>query len=672
MRAGYRRPVSGDRRRFGRAAAAIAVVALPVAVALVLYAPVRDFPFVDWDDTLTVVENPIVAEGLSGAGVRLAFEPWFANWAPLTWLSYALDRSVAGENPGAHHVVNVLWHAATAALLAFVLVSAGAARAPALFVALVFAVHPLRVESVAWISERRDVLSGFFFVATVGAWLAYARRPGAARYAVVLLALILGLLSKATGVTLPFVLLLLDFWPLGRLGDAAARRRAVVEKVPLLVIAAGVAWLAADAQRASGAVSSLAGIPLDVRAGNALVSYAWYLEKAFWPTHLAAFYPHPLRLPGADAIGTAGFVLVAVTLAALLLARRRPWWIVGWLWFVGTLVPMIGLVQVGMQAHADRYAYIPLIGLQVAVAFEAWAWLGRARAGRALYAVATAGIVLALGAVARTQIELWRDTETLFTHALAVTDENYLAHEKVGRARLTAGDTDAAMRHFGEALRINPRWPETRAGMGEALWKSGLRDEAIWNYREAVRLSPHDPVLRQHLVRAVLDRGWTDDAIREAQAGLAATGSKTPSPRLTGLLGAAQARRGEELQAEGQDAAAIAAYRAALGAQPDAIVVRNNLAWLLASAPDPALRAPAEALRLAEEAAEATQHRNGSVLDTLAVALAANGRFEEAVATLDAALAQIPPAEAARAEGMRVRRDAFARSAAAASGGMPE
>ena len=229
---------------------------------------------------------------------------------------------------------------------------------------------------------------------------------------------------------------------------------------------------------------------------------------------------------------------------------------------------------------------------------------------------------------ARAQIEVWRDTETLFAHALAVTEENYLAHEKVGRARLAAGDTDAAMRHFGEALRINPRWPETRAGLGEALWNRGMRDEAIWNYREAVRLDPRDPVLRQHLTRALLDRGWTDDAIREAQAGLAAAAADAPSPRLEALLAAAHARRGEELQGEGRDADAIAAYRAALRSQPDALVAKNNLAWLLAASADASLREPAEALRLADAAAEATQRGDAGVLDTLAVSLAANGRFD--------------------------------------------
>jgi tetratricopeptide (TPR) repeat protein len=651
--------VSGDRRRFGPTAAALAVVALPFAVALVLYAPVREFPFVDWDDGHSVVENPILAHGLSLEGIRMAFEPWFANWIPLTWLSYALDRAVAGEGAGAHHVVNVLWHAATAALLGHVLVRAGAARMAALCVALVFAVHPLRVESVAWVSERKDVLSGFFFVATVGAWLAYGRRPSAARWAATLVALVLGLLSKSTGVTLPFVLLLLDFWPLGRLGSGRARVRAVAEKIPFFAIAAATAWMTAIAQREGGAVSSLAGIPLDVRAANAVMSYAWYLEKAFWPTGLAAFYPHPLVLPPADAIGRASFGLAAATLAALLLAGRRPWWIVGWLWFLGTLVPMIGLVQAGMQARADRYAYLPLIGLQIAVTFEAWAWLGRSRTGRAAFATATAAATIALGVVARAQIEVWRDTETLFTHALAVTDENYLAHEKVGRARLAAGDTEGAMRHFGEALRINPRWPATRAGLAEALWARGLRDEAIWNYREAVRLDRRDPVLRQHLTRALLERGWTDDAIREAQAGLAAAAREKPSPRLEALLATAQARRGEELQGEGRDRDAIAAYRAALRARPEAIVAKNNLAWLLAASDDASLHEPAEALRLAEAAAEATQRSDASVLDTLAVALAANGRFEEAVAELDAALALLGPAAPERVAALRARRDAF-------------
>jgi tetratricopeptide (TPR) repeat protein len=692
---------------------------LVFAIAVFAYAPSLRHDFVDWDDAAFVTRNPMFADGLSTETVRRAFEPYEANWIPLTWLSLAVDHALFGDAPAGYHAENALWHAATAALLLVALARSTGALAPAVFVALCFALHPLRVESVAWVAERKDVLAGFWFVTAIALWLAYGRKPTAGRYVAAVAAGVASLLSKPTAVTLPFVLLLLDFWPLARVGGRSARLRALVEKAPLFALAAVVAVLTYDAQREGGAFASLERVPFDVRAGHAVVSYLWYAEKAFWPTGLAAFYPHPRVMPSADALGFAAFVEVAVTIAVLALARSRPWLCVGWLWFLGMLVPMIGLVQVGLQAHADRYAYLPLVGLEIAVAFEAWAWLGRARVGRVVYAAAAGAMALALGVALRAQLATWRDTETLFTRALAVTTDNFLALERVGHARLAAGDADAALARFTEALRIEPGWVDARAGMAEALWRRGDHDEALWNYREAVRTAPANPRLREQIARALIELGWYDEAILQLRRGIHVADAHQ-APLLRAVLAVALARRGDldaarkqaeraladdpgladaqrvlgplrlaagdapgaeqalraalaagpddaalrdelgdALLRQGREVEAIAQYRAALALQPDLAGAANDLAWLLATARDRAQRDPVEALRLAEQAVAATGRRDAGLLDTLAVAQAANGRFEDAVATLDAALALLPAGAADAAE-MAERRTRFA------------
>ena len=701
--------MAAERRR-------LLVAALVFVAALWVYAPVRQLGFVDYDDDVYVTENPHLADGFGWDDVRRAFaEPYETNWIPLTWISLGVDRALYGTSPTGYHVTNALLHAASAALLCVALANATGALAPAAFVAALFAVHPLRVESVAWVSERKDVLSGFFFVLTLLAWVAWARRPGVARYGAVLVAFSAGLLAKAVGVTLPFVLLLLDFWPLARhhplarIGSppyAGERKhrvgRLLLEKVPLLGLAAAIAFVTLSVQQQRGATAWFAELPLQSRVENAVVSTAWYAQKTFWPTELAVFYPHPGAEIPADAVGRALFALLAASLLALALARRRPWLLVGWLWFLGMLVPMLGLVQVGMQSRADRYAYLPVIGLQIAVAWEAWAWLGGRRAGRAVAAVVAGAVLVALSVATRGQLATWRDTTTLFEQALRTTRDNFIAHDKLGRAYLRAGDFDGAIEQLSAALRIEPGWPEPRASLGEALLRKGRVDEAIWNCREAVRLDPASVGLRVHLAHILLGAGWVDDAILELREALRRDDGLRAA-RIHGLLGLALARRGDTaramaqlqqaieldpsaatpranlgalllqqgdavgaerelraalgaaagqaelhsalgdaLRSQGRDAEAIGEYRAALRAQPHQQGAANNLAWLLAAAADPALRAPDEALRWADVAAAATQHRDASVLDTLAVSQAAVGRFAEAVETLDLALALVP------------------------------
>jgi len=691
------RAVSEDRRarRLDRSALVIVLAVVVFAVAAWAYAPSFQYGLLDWDDAEYVTANPVLALGVSRAALERAFEPHDGNWIPLTWLSLAAERAVFGDDPRVHHATNVLLHAATAALLLLVLARATGAAAPAAFVALSFALHPLRVESVAWIAERKDVLSGLFFVAALGAWVAYARRPGVWRYALAFVAGVASLLSKPTAVTLPFVLWLLDFWPLARLDGRRARWRAFAEKIPFFAAAAVSSVATFRAQGAAGAFDPLGDLDLSVRLGNAVTSYLWYAEKAFRPMGLAVFYPHPGVAPSGDAIGATLFGAIAITIAVIALAKRRPWLLVGWLWFLGMLVPMIGLVQVGMQAHADRYAYLPLLGLEIAVAYEAWAWLGRFRAGRVVYVAATAAVALALGASMRAQLVHWRDTETLFRRALAVTTDNYVAYERVAATRLAAGDADEAIRLYGEALRLQPSWPMARDGLARALWVRGRHDEALWNHREAVRLDPADGTLRLNLARALLELGWSDEAVHVLRAGVR-RGRDSRVPELRAVLAHELARRGDleaarkqaqravdadpsladtrlllarlrvlegdGAQRERRDAEAVAAYRAALAADPALPDALNNLAWLLAASHDAAVRDPAEALRLAEAAATASQRRDANVLDTLAVALAANARFDAALATLDEARALLPDDAAAERSALDERRARFAAS----------
>ena len=713
--------MSGDRTRLLAAAAL-------VAATLALFAPARHYDFVDYDDDAYVTANPHLAPSASALR-RTLFEPYYDNWIPLTSLSLQLDHALFGLEPGGYHATNVVLHAAAAAALYGALLAMTAAPGASAFAAAVFAWHPQHVESVAWVSERKDVLSGLFFMLAIGAWAGYARRPGPARYALALAMVALGLLAKPMGVTLPFVLLLLDFWPLGRLGDPAAPgrlaavrvRRAIVEKLPMLPLALAIAAITYLAQGKGGAMSTLDAIPLGVRIENALVSYVAYLRQAAWPTGLAVFYPYPSEpLPAWQWLG-AGAALAALTAGALAARRRRPWLTVGWLWYLGTLVPMLGIVQVGMQSRADRYMYVPQIGLSIALAWEVRARVAGRPALRRAVALGAALALAGLAAATRVQLGYWRDTETLFQHAREVTRDNALAYHAIGRSRMKRGDLDGAFQFLGEALRIQPR-SAARGTLGDAFAKQGKLDEAIWSYAEAIRDRPTDVGLRARYGQILVQRGWIDEALQqyaialafderrhdgehaakihllmgqawmarkrsdravdafgkalaidpelhEARADLALARLDSADPRevVQGLEAALAAGLDQPavhfglasaLDRLGRQAQAIDHYRTGLRAQPDSSEAANNLAWLLATAPDPALRDASEALRWAESATTASGRQDPRMLDTLAVCLAAQGRFDEALAAIDAALAL--PAAGADADELRAHRALFA------------
>ncbi len=478
----------------------VAVAAGLVLLILIPYAQVRGFGFVNLDDQQYVYDNPLVLGGLSWrAAVRAFTEYRAANWHPLTWLSHMADVSAFGLDPGWHHLVNVLLHAANAVLLFAFLRSATGARWRAAAVAALFAVHPLHVESVAWISERKDVLSTLFLLLALQAWLGHVRRPRAAAYALVAGLLALGLMAKPMLVTAPILLLLLDAWPLDRLrprGDErrrAAAWRCVREKLPLLALSAVAALVTWFAQASGDAPVGLEHIPLSARVANALTSTVTYLLRTAWPTRLAAFYPHPvLAGAGLDAWRVAASALVLAALGALAWAerRRRPY--VGWglAWFLVGLAPVIGIVQVGTQALADRYTYVPLVGIFVAVVWAVAELAAPRRATRIAAAALGVAATLALALASARQVATWRDSATLHRHALAVTERNWNAWLGLGDALSEAGRPGEALDAYEEALRIRPTLAQAWAGLGVAYGRMGAPERAVPLLREAVRLAP--------------------------------------------------------------------------------------------------------------------------------------------------------------------------------------
>jgi len=480
--------------------------------------------FVSYDDDLYVTSNAVVQRGLTAEGAKAAFtNRWTANWHPLTWLSHMTDVELFGLEPAGHHLVSAGLHAAATALLLLALVALTNRLGPSLFAAASFGLHPLHVESVAWVAERKDVLAALFGCAALLAYAGWARRRSVTAYVLVTLLLALGLMAKQMLVTLPFLFLLLDAWPLGRL--VPRWRAAVLEKLPWIALCAGAAALAVAHQSARGAVKDVEGIPLRSRLANAAVSCVAYLADAAWPSGLACFYPHPALFPGGAAGWTAGAVaaaaaLVVATALALALRRSQPWLAVGWLWYLGMLVPVIGLVQIGDQARADRYTYLPLVGVFLALGFAGAELARTSRAARTAVTALAAGLVLAWAGLSWRQIGLWRDSETLFEHALAVTGDNPLAHLHLAVALQRRDDLDGAERHYREALRLQPKSALGHEGLGTVLEARGRHAEAADELRLAVEASPDRASAHFNLAVAYQRLGRLEEAEREVEAAL--------------------------------------------------------------------------------------------------------------------------------------------------------
>jgi len=427
---------------------------LLVLSTIALYNPVTRAPFLNFDDVVYVTDNPQVHAGLTWNTVVWAFHTSdAANWHPITWLSHALDCQIFGLNPEGPHTINVLLHAANAVLLFLILESATGLAWRSLAVAALFALHPINVESVAWIAERKNVLSMFFFLVSLAAYGWYTHRASVGRYLVVTAAYVLGLMTKPQVITFPFALLLLDYWPLYRL-DRSSFGKLIGEKVPWFALSAASAVITMKVQTGATQMKLSPWIHL----GNAAISYVKYLEKAFWPVNLAPIYPHPELAISLPAAALSAFLIVALTALAVIVRQHRPFF-VGWFWFLGTLVPMIGLVQVGVQAMADRYAYIPLLGVFVIVCWGAADLINAWHVPTAVSVVGTAAVVVMLGFALHRQVSFWSDNVTLWTHTLAITEGNYIAEDGLATALIAQGRMEEALPHLQRARFLRPDDP---------------------------------------------------------------------------------------------------------------------------------------------------------------------------------------------------------------------
>jgi tetratricopeptide (TPR) repeat protein len=600
--------------------------------------------FVNLDDHVYVYDNPLITRGLTVDGMINAFVHTHArNWHPLTTLSHMLDCQLFGLKAGGHHFTNVLLHTVSVVLLFLLLRQMTAAFWQSAFVAALFAVHPLHVESVAWVSERKDVLSAVFFMLTLWAYTRYVQARSAGRYLTVALFFVLGLMSKPMLVTLPFVLLLLDYWPLNRFSGDRTRLTGgarpldrvhsvtplLVEKIPLFALSvfSCIATLLIQLYSA-GAIDQL---PLAWRLNNAAVTYVAYIWQMFWPAGLAAFYPHPNdQLPLWQVI-LAITLLISVSLLAIQWRRERPYILTGWFWYVGMLVPVIGVVQAGEQGRADRYTYLPQIGLYVLIVWTVTGLLARLGqpTQRRVAAIAASMIIVVLSWRAFVQTSYWESSERLWNHALAVTTDNAMAHNNLGHLLLQRGEWDRAISHFELALNIRSHNAANHYNLGRALMENNLANalarkgrlnEAVSHYEESVRLRPDygDPYF--NLGSVLFQQGRIDDAIAQWHKAL------TAQPNDAGFhtaLGNAFFKKG--LQKD-----AIAEYERAARISRQDPMARNNLAWLLATSSDASIRDGNRAIELAEQAVQLSSGKDANYLRTLAAAYAEAGRFAEA------------------------------------------
>jgi tetratricopeptide (TPR) repeat protein len=572
-----------------------------IAATLIVYAQALRFDFVSWDDPIYVTQNPQVRAGLTLDGVRSAFSTGErANWHPLVTLSHMLDCELFGLGPAGHHATNVLLHLANTLILFRVLDSMTSAVWASAWVAALFALHPLHVEPVAWVSARKDVLSTLFGFLSLWAYVAYARRGGAARYLLTALLLALGLMAKPMLVTFPLLFLLLDYWPLARLRvgrsgarpDASATRsvgQALLEKVPLLVLAAGSSVLTLAVQRRAWTMPAIGSVPLAPRAANAAVSYVRYIGKLLWPSDLAVLYPHP-NLPGGTPWApwqVAGAAALLATATVLVLRARRPYLVVGWLWYVITLVPVSGLVPFGFEAMADRFTYVPLVGLLIAVAWGGRELVARWRpmhpVVRPAAAVAASAAALASAACSASQLGCWRDSIALYRHSLEAAPGPPVIHYNLANALDAQGQPWEAIHHYREAVRRNPSYSEAHNNLGVTLAAQGRVDEAIAHYREALRQKPHNAQAHNNLGFALEGTGRREEAI----------GHYREAVRIEPPYALAHLNLARVLHARGELEEAIAHYREALRLRPDLAPAERGL--------DAALRAAGARQRAQEE-----------------------------------------------------------------------
>lgn len=545
-----------------------------VAATFAAYLPALCADFVTYDDGLYVTENAHVQSGLTTSSIRWAFTNGESgSWQPLTWLSHTLDYEVFGDAAWGHHLTSVSLHGATSALLFLAFLRLTRDTAPSLFVAAVFALHPLHVESVAWVSERKDVLSALFAVLTILAYARYAGTASRGQYALSLVWLTLGLMAKPMLVTVPCVLLLLDYWPLKRCTEPIVRTgaRLVLEKLPHFGLAFAFALVTLWTQRDVSAMSSLEALPIDLRIRNAIYSYVVYAGKTFWPVHLAAYYPHPRESLTWLAAGLAGTLLLSVTAGVLVLRKRAAYLPVGWFWYLGMLVPVIGLIQAGTQGMADRYMYLPLVGLAIMVAWGVAELVSKVAAPRWVPRVAGIGTAAALACCTWAQAGYWRDSETLFRRALAVTENNEVAERALATVLIDEERDAEALPHLLRAIELDHGFAENHYHLGIVRQREGDHAAAIAAFRRAVELDPGYSKAYNNLGVTLMNLG----RYPEAEQAIAKAVETDPANR------EAVENYASVLVAVGNYAEAESRLRPLLDESPDDAVLDTNLAAAL-------------------------------------------------------------------------------------------
>ena len=603
--------------------------------------------FVNFDDHVYIYDNPLVAGGLNINGIVSAFtHPHARNWHPLTTVSHMLDCQLYGLNAGGHHFTSVALHIIAVLLLFRVLQVTTGALWPSAFVAALFAIHPLHVESVAWVSERKDVLSAVLFMLTLAAYVRYAGAPSIGRYLIVLMIFALGLMSKPMLVTVPFVFLLLDYWPLRRFdkverfkpGSGITRSLnqrpsfLFLEKTPLLVLSGLSCLVTIWAQ--DQATGSLEQLPFTWRLSNALVSYIEYARQTFWPARLAVFYPYPNNPLSIWKVTLASAFLLTVSAIAIFLRKKRPYVLTGWFWYVGMLVPVIGIVQIGEQGHADRYTYLPQIGLFLLIVWGA-ADLANTWHLRREYLWLAATITIAvLSYGAAVQTSFWKNSERLWDHTLSVISDNDFAHNNLGFLHLRRGELDKAISHFETALKIRSGKSQTRYNLGtalvhvnlaNALAREGRPEEAIVHYEQAVKLRPDYGDAYYNFGSVLFQQGRIDDAIAQWQKALAIQPNDA----------AGHTSLGNAFLQKGWLEKAIVHYQRAVEIDPSEVSARNNLAWVLATSSDPSIRNGAKAVSLAAQAVEISGGKDAIFFRTLAASYGECGKFADAIAAAE-------------------------------------
>jgi protein O-mannosyl-transferase len=682
----------------GRRTFAPAAICIGLALAVVaVYAQTASFKFIYFDDDASVFKSDRVLGGLTRDNLVWAFTEYHAGyWQPVTAISHMVDvdlyrdpSSEFGQWAGGHHLTNMFLHACNSILLFLALRRMTGDLWPSAFAAAVFALHPMRVESVAWVTERKDMLSGLFFFLTLHAYTSYTRRPSLARYLLVVLPFVLGLMSKPMVVTLPFVLLLLDYWPLGRLRRTAGSpsiARLLAEKAPLLALGLAFSLITVSAQ--DTAVKSIKDFPLPVRLSNALVSYVAYIRQMLWPSDLAAFYPHPKDSLPAWQIAGAAVILIAITVAVIRAGRTKPYLLTGWLWYLGVLAPVIGLMQSGIQARADRFTYLPQIGLIFGLTWLAAGLASSWHLQPRVLGVAAGVLIAALALCSQEQTRAWSDTDTFYTTILKHTTRNWFMEYNLGTVLARDGKHIEAVKHFREAALINPDAPNVQLDYGGTLCTLGRYEEGLihlrrsleiaspddidifykaavvfhklsrfftgtekahlldeaWNALERARdVNPKSEIMYASLASIRADQGRFEEAIPLYQnaidlclARLGAVERHSELAKTYALLGTAYFETGRMRDA-------LNAYREAIRLQPDDVLCLNAAAQLAAMSPDPAIRSGTEAVTWAEHAVNIDGH-DPLLMGVLAAAYAEANRFPDAVATgkraLEMAVAQ--------------------------------